>query len=151
MLSKCHGLLPAAAYINKPFWSIFDVEILKIRVSEVSVLRNVPAPGMEPRPAGRACAERADAESRAEARCSHSQCFLCARLIAALTALPCPAVTRASYQHQICCHLLSHQRKTYFHKLVVFHQPSPRCLTQDWRDLGTILEPSPASDMPGWR
>lgn len=49
-------------------------------------------------------------------------CFLHARLIAALTALHCPAVTKASYQHQIC-----------FQRAATPQAPKGRCtFTERW-------------------
>lgn len=57
------------------------------------MLCNVPAPGMEPCPVSRACAEHVDMGGRQGPMLklifSILWCFLCARLIAALTALHC--------------------------------------------------------------
>lgn len=93
---------PQQLNINKPFWSWFDVEILKIRISEVPMLRNVPAPGTEPCPASRACVEHVDVAGRQGATLKVIFFILCCFLWVRLIALHCPAVTRASYQHQIC-------------------------------------------------
>lgn len=86
-------VIPQQLNINKPFWSVFDVGILKIRISEVSMLCNVSTLWMEQCTVSRACTEHVDMEGRQRATSKLIFSILWLLSVHEITCCPLP-----------CCH-----------------------------------------------